>query len=66
MSLHETPTAKPGFIDRIRDLIAKVFGSPSRAPQGAGAVAATSGQPNARPAETTIRALAPGPDNATT
>jgi hypothetical protein len=35
MLLNQTAPAQPGFIDRIRELIAKVFGPPARKPQGA-------------------------------
>jgi hypothetical protein len=51
MNVHETPTAKPGFIDRIRDLIAKIFGSPAHAPHRVDPVAAGGVSTTAQPAE---------------
>lgn len=40
MPVHKTAPLAPGFIDRIRDLIAKIFGSPARALHRADPVAA--------------------------
>jgi hypothetical protein len=34
MFVNSAAPSPPGFIDRIRGLIAKLFGSPGRAPQG--------------------------------
>lgn len=38
--MHTTAPPASGFIDRIRDLIAKIFGSPGHAPHRADPVAA--------------------------
>lgn len=51
MLTHATAPPAPGFIDRIRDLIAKVFGSPGRAAQGAEPVAAGGVPTTAPPAD---------------
>lgn len=40
MPTHATASTAAGLIDRLRDLIAKVSGSPGRGPQGAKPIAA--------------------------
>lgn len=65
MIVNETAPASPGFIDRIRDLIAKVFGRPARVPKDAEPVLAADAPKTAPPTGTTMRAIATGPRNAT-
>ena len=65
MFVNENAQAPPSFIDRVRDLIAKVFGSPGRAPHGAEPATAGSGPTTARPADKTMRATATGREIAT-
>ena len=35
MAVNSTAPSPPGFIDRVRDLIAKIFGRPGRKPHDA-------------------------------
>jgi hypothetical protein len=61
MTVNDAAPAPPGFIDRVRDLIAKVFGWPGRKPEGAKPVSAegAGGQAAGRPADKAMRASAP-------
>ena len=60
MIVNDTAPAKPGLIDRIRDLIAKLFGPPARKPHGTEPAEIEDLANTARPPDATIHATAPG------